>query len=223
MLYLVFSRYNTAHEIYYVGGDKSVAVDTFQWATDFVFDATLKTGNLYFVCFDTSIEPGSVFKDKTSAADYTAADINTVIKNINRAAGSSCLYTHVPFCANTKLNPTAILCDGCKNNDDKVVKPAAVYQTAYGKCYCTDCWNDYIHPAGGTDPNATITRTDGLVEYIIGIACGTYSPEAFTETERKFIAAVWAANKTSLTHLPAGETRETIETKCRAKGFDFSI
>lgn len=222
MLYLVFSRYETTHEMYYIGANKSSAVEKFQWATDFVFDATLKTGNLYFVCFDTTTEPGATFKDKTAASDYTAADIGTIINNLNRAVGSSCLYTHVPFCANTKLNPTVILCDGCKNSTTKKTKPAAVYQTAYGNRYCLECWNDYIHPTGGTDPNASITRTDGLVEYVIGIACGTYSPNAFTAEEKEFIISVWNTNKASLKYLPEGEDIQSIEAKCLLKGLNLS-
>lgn len=218
LLYLVFTRYDTdgAFEMYYAGNTKTDALNAFTTATGFVFDATLKTGNLYFICFDTSTAPGSDFSfvNKT-ATEYHAGDINVIVNNINRAVGSSCLYTHVPFCNNTKLNPTAVLCDSCIEKGHSTIS-AAVSRSAYGKLYCPTCWDDYIHPMGGTA--GTVERTDGLVEYVIGVACGTYSAATFTDEEKDLITAVWQNKKAEITNLPEGETLISIETKCAEAG-----
>lgn len=220
LLYLVFSRYDTdgAFEMYYAGNTKTDALNAFTTATGFVFDATLKTGNLYFICFDTSTAPGSDFSfvNKT-ATEYHAGDINVIVNNINRAVGSSCLYTHVPFSSNTKLNPAAVLCEKCSG---KSKAPAAVIRSAYGNLYCTECWNDYIHPMGGTAGSAA--RTEGLVEYAIGIATGTYSADAFTDEEKDYIASVWNLNKSRITHLPEGYDISRIELRCKTNGLDLT-
>lgn len=217
LLYLVFSRYETdgAFEMYYAGQDKAEAINRFTLASGFVFDATLKTGNVYFVCFNTASAPAKDFTFKTkSASEYDAGDIRIIIANLSNALGSSCLYTHVPFCNSTKLNPTAVICESCAEKG-VTAAPAAVIRSAYGKLYCTACWNDYIHPMGGT--NGGVARTDGLVEYVIGIANGTYSANAFTEEEKGYIVAVWQAKKSELT-LTASEIT-AIEEACATKGF----
>lgn len=215
LLYLVFSKYESlgAFEMYYVGEAKAEALDKFKFATDFVFDATLKTGKLYFVCFDTATEPGNYFKDKLSANDYTHADIKVITDNLNRAVGSSCLYTHVPFAASTKLTAKSVACEACSK------EAVAVYKTAYGNLYCADCWDAYIHPMGSV--TGSTDRADGLVEYVIGVANDTYSVNTFTEDEKGFISAVWQAKKPDLV-LTSKEIK-TIEKVCASKGFNLTL
>lgn len=222
LLYLVFSHYDVdgTFEMYYAGNTKTDALEAFTTATGFVFDATLKTGNLYFICFDTRTAPGTEFSFiSKAAAEYNADDIRTIINNKNRAVGSSCLYTHVPFGSSTKLNSTAILCESCAEKSESPV-PAAVVRSAYGNLYCAECWNNYIHPMGGTAGSAN--NTDGLVEYAIGIATDTYSVEVFTEEEKKFIATVWNLNKSRITYLPDGYDIDTIELCCKNRGLDLT-
>ena len=213
LLYLVFSKYESlgTFEMYYVGESKFDALAKFKVATDFVFDATLRTGKLYFVCFDTTTEPGSYFSDKLNPSDYTYADIRIITENLNHAVGSSCLYTHVPFAASTKLATRSVPCEACAK------EAAAIYRSAYGSLYCADCWDAYIHPMGsmtGTD------RADGLVEYVIGVADGTYSVSTFTEDEKGFIAAMWQTKKADLA-LTAEEIK-AVEEACTAKGFELT-
>jgi ribosomal protein S27E len=214
LLYLIFSYYETldAFEMYYVGKSKTEALDKFKIATDFVFDATLKTGRLYFICFDTAKEPGARFKDKVHIADYKLEDISFAIKNLTRAEGSSCLYTHVPFATNTKLKSRAVCCDACAKS------ATAVYKSAYGNLYCAECWDTYVHPMGSI--SNTVDRADGLVEYVIGIANGSYSVNTFTDEERGYIAAVWQTKKADL--LLSAEEIESIERLCTLKGFKLT-
>ena len=220
MLYLVFSRHrSTPHEMYYIGGNKQDAIDKFQWAASLVFDATANTGDIYFVCFDTSTNPGALFKDKVTAADYTQNDINIIMNNLSRAAGSFRLGTLVPFGA--KVNPAAILCSKCANTSGSNAS-TAVYKSAYGDFYCEKCWNNYIRPVAVQETEGEHTATDGLVEYAIGIACGAISVDTFTDTEKEFIAAVWQKKKSEITHLPNGYTINTIELRCAAKGFKLT-
>jgi hypothetical protein len=187
MYYTVFYRGKTTdgsitNAIHYAGVSKSAAINAFNYALANAFSITATPGNLYFAGFSSDL----TFLSTVQSTGATTPDkVSAILKNLRSA-------TCVNMLTISGHRPKILLVRECAECDSS---DKAVQRNAYGDYLCTDCWTTYL------------TSTEGLIEYYIGIANGTYNKDTFSEADLTAISNSWAANKSKLNKADAELTR----------------
>lgn len=188
MIYVVFAEFNrvtnpTSDEYgkipdpacYYLGRDKSAALDVFHRNTDIVFSIACpyNGGTLHFTIFDNELP---FFQNFDFSKDITVTDINAIKNRLTAALSDNTLTYTI-----TKTKPANEVCQ-CEHCGST---KKSLHKTAYDTWICGSCWDD-----------SWLRSPAGRVEYVISLAKGDYSLSAFSLTDQVNMVSAWKTFET---------------------------